>query len=201
MKAEHYLTSGLNRMPTSVARMDDCISHAFDPELARGPRPTLEEGGSATQPSSKTHRDDIATFTGLSLPSQDSWRINGLALVTDVPITWLGYVNRETGVIEHPGHPLDGECVEGRILIYPKGSGSTVAPYVLMGLIYSGHGPLAVVNSDVCPLTLPACSLLGIPYAHGFTEDPCLGVNSGDEVDLLLEDDAVTLQILRRAPR
>ena len=199
MKAEHYLTSGLNRMPTSVARMEVCIAHAFDPELARGPRPTLEEGESATRPSRKTHRDDIATFTGLSLPSQDSWRINGLALVTDVPITWLGYVNRETGVIEHPGHPLDGQSVEGRILIYPKGSGSTVAPYVLMGLFYTGRGPLAIVNTDVCPLTLPACSLLGIPYAHGFTEDPCLGVNSGDEVDMWLEDGVVTLQTVQRA--
>jgi len=70
-----------------------------------------------------------------------------------------------------------------------------------MGLFYSGRGPLAVVNSDVCPLTLPACSLLGIPYAHGFAEDPCLGVNSGDEVDLWLEDGAVTLQTIQRAPQ
>jgi predicted aconitase with swiveling domain len=120
--------------------------------------------------------------------------------VTDVPITWLGYVNRETGVIEHPGHPLDGESIEGRILIFPKGSGSTVAPYVLMGLFYSGRGPLAIVNTDVCPLTLPACSLLEIPYAHGFDADVCLEVNSGDEVEMWLEDGVVTLQTVQRAP-
>ena len=181
--------------------MDDCIAHAFDPELAQGPRPTLEEIGSATPPSKKSHRNEHSRLTGQSLPSQGVWRINGRALVTDVPITWLGYVNRETGVIEHPGHPLDGQSVEGRILIYPKGSGSTVAPYVLMGLFYSGRGPLAIVNRDVCPLTLPACSLLGIPYAHGFDVDPCLELNNGDEVDMWLENGVVTLQTIQSDSR
>ena len=61
--------------------------------------------------------------------------------MTDVPITYLGYVNRDTGVIEEPGHPLDGTPIKDTILIYPKGSGSTVAPFVLMGLIYTGRGP------------------------------------------------------------
>ena len=62
--------------------------------------------------------------------------VTGKALVTDVPITYLGYVNRDTGVIEEPGHPLDGIKIADKVLIYPKGSGSTVAPFVLMGLIY-----------------------------------------------------------------
>ena len=41
---------------------------------------------------------------------------------TDVAITYLGYVNRDTGVIEETGHPLDGQAIEDTILIYPKGS-------------------------------------------------------------------------------
>ena len=57
---------------------------------------------------------------------------------------------------------LDGQSIEDTILIYPKGSGSTVAPFVLMGLIYTGKGPKAIINNDVCPLTLPACSLLNL---------------------------------------
>ena len=103
-------------------------------------------------------------------------------MVTDVPITYLGYVNRDTGVVEEPGHPLDGRAVQDTILIYPKGSGSTVAPYVLMGLLYENKGPLAIINRDVCPLTLPACSLLNVPYGHGFEKDPCIVVNDGDEL-------------------
>jgi predicted aconitase with swiveling domain len=118
--------------------------------------------------------------------------------VTDVPITYLGYVNRDTGVIEEPGHPLDGVALDDTILIYPKGSGSTVAPFVLMGLIYTGKGPKAIVNRDVCPLTLPAASLLNVPYSYGFDIDPCLAVNNGDEVEMSLENGVVSLKVISR---
>jgi hypothetical protein len=107
-------------------------------------------------------------------------------------------VNTDSGVIEETGHPLDGCALEGRVLIYPKGSGSTVAPYVLMGLLYTGKGPLAIINRDVCSLTLPACSLLGLPYGHGFEEDPCMQVNDGDEVELSLLDGIVSLKVIKR---
>jgi predicted aconitase with swiveling domain len=119
-------------------------------------------------------------------------------MVTDVPITYLGYVNRDTGVVEEYGHPLDGRPIEGTILIYPKGSGSTVAPYVLMGLLYTGKGPKAIVNSDVCPLTLPACSLLNLPYGHAFDQDPCMNINDGDLIEMTSVDGVVTIEVLER---
>jgi hypothetical protein len=134
----------------------------------------------------------------MGIPSQQDWTVTGRALVTDVPITYLGYVNRDSGVIEEPGHPLDGISIEDTILIYPKGSGSTVAPFVLMGLIYEGKGPRAIVNRDVCPLTLPAASLLSVPYAHGFEEDPTLEINSGDSVSMTLSDGTVRLIVESR---
>ena len=89
--------------------------------------------------------------------------------------------------------------IEETILIYPKGSGSTVAPFVLMGLIYTGKGPKAIVNRDVCPLTLPAASLLDVPYAHGFDIDPTIEINTGDHVEMSLIDGQVSLRSLSRA--
>jgi predicted aconitase with swiveling domain len=68
-----------------------------------------------------------------------------------------------------------------------------------MGLVYTGRGPKAIVNRDVCPLTLPAASLLDVPYAHGFDADPTLEVNTGDEVSMTLSGGAVTLRVLSRA--
>ena len=198
LKAEHYLTSGLNRLPTSVMSIVDCVAHAFNPELSAGPRPLLNAKAQPQHASAKTHQTSDAVLTGAPLQSQDDFCIIGPALVTDVPITYLGYVNRDTGVIEETGHPLDGRAVEGSILIYPKGSGSTVAPFVLMGLLYTGKGPSAIVNRDVCPLTLPACSLLGLPYGHGFDQDPCLAINDGDTIEFKSESGIVTLTVLER---
>ena len=198
LKAEHYLTSGLNRLPTSVMPIDDCVAHAFDPERSAGPRPELSVKAQPQHASSKTHRDGDATLKGAGLNSQRDFSVKGRAMVSDVPITYLGYVNRDTGVIEEPGHPLDGEAIQDTVLIYPKGSGSTVAPYVLMGLLYTGKGPKAIVNRDVCALTLPACSLLDLPYGHGFDLDPCQEVNNGDLVEFTRIGDDVTLTVLER---
>ena len=147
LKAEHYLTSGLNRLPTSVMPIVDCVSHAFDPTLSEGPRPILSAKAQPQHASAKSHQVSDALLTGAPLQSQDDFSITGPAMVTDVPITYLGYVNRDTGVIEETGHPLDGRAIENSILIYPKGSGSTVAPFVLMGLLYTERAqkPLSIV--------------------------------------------------------
>ena len=198
LKAEHYLTSGLNRMPTSVAPIEQCIAHAFDPTLVSGERPVLDTEAAKPIPSAKTQRRGEYEASGSGIPSQSEWAVSGKALVTDVPITYLGYVNSNTGFIEEPGHPLDGHSIEDTVLIYPKGSGSTVAPFVLMGLIYTGKGPTAIVNRDVCPLTLPAASLLKIPYAHGFDSDPTMEVNTGDDVEISLSGGVTTLRVVSR---
>ena len=199
MKAEHYLTSGLNRIPTSVASIEECVRHAIDPLRAKGPIPTLSQSPHGGQKSAKSPQSGLQTILGSGLNSQGDFCVEGKAMVTDVPITYLGYVNRDTGVIEESGHPLDGRAIADTILIYPKGSGSTVAPYVLMGLLYQKKGPLAIVNRDVCPLTLPACSLLNVPYGHGFEDDPCMAVNDGDLIRLKRVSGLVSIEVLERA--
>ncbi|MBT3656804.1 MAG: DUF521 domain-containing protein [Euryarchaeota archaeon] len=198
LKAEHYLTSGLNNMPTSVGSIEDCVSHAFNPSLSEGEVTPLTPKAQPQHASSKTYQSGDCKINGGGLNSQEDWVVEGRAMVSDVAITYLGYVNRDSGVIEEKGHPLDGRAIEDTVLIYPKGSGSTVAPYVLMGLIYTGKGPKAIVNRDVCSLTLPACSLLNLPYSHGFAEDPCLAVNDGDLVRLSNSSGGVTLEVLER---
>ena len=199
LKAEHYLTSGLNRIPTSVMTIQDCVAHAFKPDLSAGERPTISAKAQPQHQSSKTKQSGDFSAVGNGLSSQGDFTITGKAMSTDVAITYLGYVNRDTGVIEEVGHPLDGQAIEDTILIYPKGSGSTVAPYVLMGLIYTGKGPKGIVNRDVCSLTIPACSLLDLPYGHGFANDPCMEINTGDLVEMRKVGDEVTLTVLERA--
>ena len=201
LKAEHYLQSGLNSMPTSVAPLADCIAHAADPALAGDDRASASSGASphaAAHRSAKAPQAGELSLAGSGIESQDAWVVEGEALVTDVPLTFLGFVNRRTGVVEEPGHPLDGQSIAGRVLVFPRGSGSSVAPYVLLGLLYRDRGPLAVVNTALDQQTLPACSLLGVPYAHSFDADPCLALNSGDRVRLELRDGAVALEVLAR---
>ena len=64
--------------------------------------------------------------------------------------------------------------------------------------LYTGKGPKAIINSDVCPLTLPACSLLNVPYGHAFDNDPCMGVNDGDLIEMTSHNGVVKIEILER---
>ena len=199
MKAEHYLKSGLNSINTSVMKLADCIEHASKPDIGNEKMEEKIVRKSEVQKSLKTHQKGELNMTGKGLHSQEQWDIEGECLVTDVPITFLGFVNRETGTIEEEGHPINGKSIKDKILIFPKGSGSTVAPYVLLGLFYNGNGPKAIINTDLDQQTIPACSLLGIPYAHSFQDDPCQKVNSGDRVRLKLNKGEVKLNCLERS--
>ena len=198
MKAEHYLKSGLNSINTSVSRLSECIKFAENRDLVTGKTVKSIKTKNKTLITNKTLKTGPLESSGKGLESQSEWEITGEALVTDVPITFLGFVNRETGTIEEEGHPLDGISMANKILVFPKGSGSTVAPYVLLGLFYNGNGPKAIINTDLDQQTIPACSLLAVPYAHSFEDNPCLEINSGDKINLALKDDNVSLRIIDR---
>lgn len=206
MKAEHYIKSGLNGIPTSVMRLADCIAVATG-ELgieARPPASAAVKGAPAAATAVPAPRPALAPAagpfeaTGHGLPSQGNFRVEGEAFVSGTPITFLGFVNRETGVVEEPGHPANGESMAGKIAIFPKGSGSTVAPYVLLELFYRGRAPLAIVNTDIDQQSAPACSLENIPYAYAFDGDVITQINPGDRVELTREGERVTLRVLDR---
>lgn len=210
MKAEHYIKSGLNGIPTSVMRLADCVAVAggqmvIESSLADSmsePLTTAEEKLSAlaVAPGRPMRQPATGDFVarGQGLPSQADFTVIGPALVTDTPITLLGFVNRQTGVIEERGHPADGRSLAGKIAIFPKGSGSTVAPYVLLELYYRDVAPLAIVNTEIDQQSAPACSLEGIPYAFSFDQDIISAINDGDTVELARVGDRVTIRVVER---
>ena len=204
MKAEHYIKSGLNGIPTSVMRLHDCIKLALGETAVYAPAATRTSEETAVTPTKSATRSakklatGYFTATGHGLPSQTDFSVTAEAFVTDTPITLLGFVNRETGVIEEPGHPADGQSMAGKIAIFPKGSGSTVAPYVLLELFYRGQAPLAIVNTEIDQQSAPACSLENIPYAYQFNDDIIKKINNGDTICLKREGNQVTIDVITR---
>ena len=74
-------------------------------------------------------------------------KAEGVALVSSSPLSFYGGVNPDTGEVVERGHELQGECVKGRVLVFPGGKGSTVGSYVMYRLAKNGVGPSAIVNS------------------------------------------------------
>lgn len=74
-------------------------------------------------------------------------KARGLALVSPEPIGFLGGVDAETGKVIEVGHPLEGQCIAGRVLVFPTGKGSTVGSYTLYRLAKRGRAPVAIINA------------------------------------------------------
>jgi predicted aconitase with swiveling domain len=87
----------------------------------------------------------------------------GVALVSTEPIGFLGGVDGDTGIVVEPGHPLEGESVAGRILVFPTGKGSTVGSYTLYRLARNGAAPAAIVNREADPVVAVGAIIADIP--------------------------------------
>ena len=88
---------------------------------------------------------------------------DGLALVSAEPIGFLGGVDPDTGLVVEPGHPLYGQCMTGRVLVFPTGKGSTVGSYTLYRMARSGTAPAAIVNADSEAIAAVGAIIAGIP--------------------------------------
>ncbi len=72
----------------------------------------------------------------------------GPLLITDTPISLLGGVDPNTGIVIDESHPLFGKSIAGKVLVFPYGKGSTVGSYVLYALVKNHVAPAAIINTE-----------------------------------------------------
>jgi predicted aconitase with swiveling domain len=107
-------------------------------------------------------------------------KAKGNALVTDEAVSFFGGVNPDTGIIEEEGHPLQGRSVSGKVLVFPRGKGSTVGSYTLYRMKKAGKAPIAILNRE-CETIVAVGAIIA--------EIPCL-----DQIDIeKIPDDSVLL--------
>jgi predicted aconitase with swiveling domain len=87
----------------------------------------------------------------------------GLALVSPQAISFFGGVDPETGVVTEKGHALEGQSIQGKVLVFPTGKGSTVGSYTLYRLRRSGAAPAAILNAECETITAVGCIIAEIP--------------------------------------
>jgi len=90
-------------------------------------------------------------------------KVEAEAIVSPEPIGFYGGIDPKTGIVIEKGHPLEGESVTGKILVFPCGKGSTVGSYVIYGLEKNGVGPAAIVNEETEPIVATGSILAGVP--------------------------------------
>jgi len=89
--------------------------------------------------------------------------VEGEAIVSSEPIGFYGGIDAKTGVVIEKGHPLEGQNVSEKILVFPCGKGSTVGSYVIYGLAKNGVAPKAIINKETETIVATGVILAGIP--------------------------------------
>lgn len=90
-------------------------------------------------------------------------KAEGKAIVSPEPIGFYGGIDAKTGIVIEKGHPLEGESVTDKILVFPCGKGSTVGSYVIYGLSKNGVGPAGIINKETETIVATGVILAGIP--------------------------------------
>jgi hypothetical protein len=121
-------------------------------------------------------KEQPQVFEGRAIKAGDGV---GEALVSPEPIGFLGGVDGQTGLVTERGHPLEGESVSGRVLVFPTGKGSTVGSYVLYELAANDLAPAAMVNADCEPIVAVGAIISEIPMVD---QIPIERIRTGDRV-------------------
>lgn len=121
--------------------------------------------------------------------------VDGEALVSTMAISFFGGVDPDTGIIVEKGHALEGQCISGKILVFPTGKGSTVGSYTLYRLKRNGKAPAAVVNATCETITAVGCIIAEIPCIDLVALD---ALRSG--MQLRLDGERGTLEIVHAWP-
>lgn len=111
-------------------------------------------------------------------------KAKGEALVSADPISFLGGVDRNTGKVVEKGHALEGKSVAGKILVFPRGKGSTVGSYVMLGMKKNGVAPAAIVNLEAETIIAVGAIISEIPMVDKPEKDVLSLLKNGAEVEV-----------------
>ncbi len=76
----------------------------------------------------------------------------GLAVVSQEPISFWGGVSPNSGEVIDRRHDRSGAILTGKIFVFPTGKGSSTGSAVLMESIRNGTAPAAIINYKVDPI-------------------------------------------------
>jgi hypothetical protein len=124
----------------------------------------------------------------------------GLALVSDEPLSFWGGYDWRTGEITDRRHPLSGQIAAARVLCLPFSRGSSTTTAVLLEAIRNETAPVAILTTGTDFFFALASAVADELYAHPIplialaTEDFAT-LNSGDRVTIEL-DGSVLIEVI-----
>ncbi|MCC7553270.1 MAG: DUF126 domain-containing protein [Methanobacteriaceae archaeon] len=115
----------------------------------------------------------------------------GKLIVSQEPLSFLGGVDSETGVVINQNHDLSGKSIKDKILFIPEGKGSTVGSYVIFQMKKNNTAPKAIICIKGEPIIATGAIMSNIPMVDSpsSTEELINGV----EVEVNADKGEITI--------
>ena len=117
----------------------------------------------------------------------------GEAVVLDVPFSFLGELDPDTGKIASPLHEHYGKSLKGKILVASTGKGSSMGPVISWYAMKSGNNPAALILLQAEAIIAGAALVAGIPMVDRLEKNPLEVIKTGDYVKV--DADTGTVEI------
>jgi predicted aconitase with swiveling domain len=111
-------------------------------------------------------------------------KAEGEAVVTRQPVSFLGGVNPDKGIVVEKGHELEGQSLTGKIFVFPHGKGSTAGPYIIYAMAKRRTAPAAMINLEAEPIIAVGAAMGNIPLVDRLDQNPLEVIATGDYVKI-----------------
>jgi predicted aconitase with swiveling domain len=101
----------------------------------------------------------------------------GEAVVTKEPVSFLGGVNPDKGMVVERGHEAEGQVITGKIFVFPHGKGST--DYAMSKRKTAPNG---MINVQAEPIIASGAAIGNIPLVDRLDQNPLEVIRTGDYV-------------------
>ena len=110
-------------------------------------------------------------------------KAKGKIMKTNIPINFLGAVDKKTGVIRDDKHDMFQKSIKNTILVFPHGIGSSVGAYTIYSLKSNDSAPAAMICTKADLSVVSGCALANIPMV----------IANQEQYDSLVDGQEITL--------
>ena len=119
-------------------------------------------------------------------------KVQAEAFVLDVPFSFIGDFDPNTGKLTIEGHPLYGKSLANKVLVCPTGKGGTIAPFIAYQASQKGNAPAAILCEKAEPLLCESAIAINIPILDSFDGNPIEIIKTGQSISI--NDDEVIVE-------
>jgi uncharacterized protein len=120
-------------------------------------------------------------------------KVKGEALVSRTPISFMGGVDPQTGLVMEKGHELEGKYLGGKILVFPSGKGSSAGAWQLYELTHCQHAPRGIINIHADPIIAVGAVISDIAMVDKLDQNPLQVIKTGDLIEIDADAGIVTV--------